>query len=144
MSISGNGSSSSEFVDRYRLDSFDSPLPPPRWNVATSKPDHLTEPFVRGPIPADWLCRMCDTKSSVACKVGLALWMQSGIKYNKRTIKFGSSVRQQFDISRPNAKRGLDKLVEAGLVEIVEQNPGSLPIVKIITSGGSSSEGAGK
>ena len=145
MSISGNGSSSSEFADPYyRLDSFDSPLPPPKWNVGVSKPDHLTEPFLRGPIPADWLRRMCDTKSSVACKVGLALWMQSGIKYNQRTIKFGSSVRQQLGISRPNAKRGLDKLIEAGLIEIVEQKPGSLPIVKIISRGGPSSEGTGK
>jgi hypothetical protein len=143
MSVSSNGNSS-EFADYYRLDSVDSPLPTPRWNVATSKPDHLTEPFLRGPIPADWLRRMCDTKSSVACKVGLALWMQSGIKYNQRTIKFGSSVRQQFGISRPNAKRGLDKLIEAGLIKIVEQKPGNLPIVKIISSGGPSSEGSGK
>ena len=131
MSISG----SSVVAGSHVLDHWDSPLPPETLNVVPSKPGHMKVPFLRGPTSAEWLRRMCDTKSSVACRVGLALLTQSGIQ-NSKTVRFGSRVRKVFDISRPNAKRGLDSLIEAGLIEIVEQNPGSLPVVRIIAGGG--------
>jgi hypothetical protein len=140
MSFLGNG----EVVASNVLDGYDAPLPPLKRPVAKSKPSHLSEPFVVGPFPADWFRQACETKSSDACKVALALWQAKGMKRNSNIVRLNSYVRKCFGIERNVASRGLKKLSVAGLIEILEQKPGRHPLVKIISSGGTSSEVAGK
>ena len=140
MSLLGNG----EAVAASVLPSMDAPLPPLRRTVATSKPDHLSEPFIVGPFPADWFRKACETKSTDACKVALALWQAKGMNGKSNVVQLGSYPRQCLGIERNISSRGLKKLEEAGLIEIIEQKPGSHPIVKIIVSGGISSRDAGK
>ncbi len=139
MSFVGNGRAVATSV----LPDEDAPLPPLTFSVTTSKPGHSTVPFLRGPIAAEWLNKMTDTKSTDACKVGLALWQARGMR-NDLVVQLNWFVRQCFGIEKNASSRGLKKLKEAGLVEIIEQRKGSHPIVRIIVSGGTSSEVAGK
>ena len=140
MSLLGNG----ETVVTNILNDWDAPLPPLRRPVATSKPDHLSEPFIVGPFPADWFRQACETKSTDACKVALALWQAKGMNGKSNRVQLGSYVRQCLGIERNISSRGLKKLEAAGLIKIIEQKPGSHPIIEIISRGGPSSEGTGK
>ena len=89
----------------------------------------LSAPFLKGPIPLDWLQRAARL-SGKALHVGNALWFRSGIE-RSRTVKLTNVLLQQFGVDRHAKARALRQLEAAGLVA-VSRKPGRSPMVTIL------------
>ena len=86
------------------------------------------EPFLRGPIPCNWLVAAMRLPSS-ALSVGLVLWFLAGCKKSRKISPTGQMWRK-FGVHRNSAYRGLEHLERAGLVS-VSRHSGRCPIVTI-------------
>ena len=89
----------------------------------------LKSPFVRGPIPLDWLQKTMKLGGS-ATSVGIILWYLRGLK--KLTIfKIGTQdIANLIGRSWLTAKRGLKALEQHGLIGI-ERHDGRKHLVEI-------------
>jgi len=89
------------------------------------------DPFLRGPVPLEWLARACKLpKSAVA--VGLALWFLRGVRGNHGPVKVTSAVRRVMQLTNEQARRGVHALSEAGLVRVVKGGRGHCAVVEIV------------
>jgi hypothetical protein len=64
-------------------------------------------------------------------QVALAIWYESGLKYQARMVKLRSSVLRDMGVSRHAGYRGLEALENAGLVS-VQRHPCRSPVVTIL------------
>ena len=64
-----------------------------------------------------------------ALAVGLALWFKAGVS-KRATVKLSSSVRDKIGLDRYSARRGLEALERAELVDVDRQR-GRSPVVTI-------------
>jgi hypothetical protein len=89
------------------------------------------DPFLRGPVPLEWLARACALpKSAVA--VGLALWFLRGVRGNHGPVKVTSAVRRVMQLTNEQARRGVHALSNAGLVRLVKGGRGHCAVVEIV------------
>ena len=92
-----------------------------------------TDPFLRGPIPMEWL-----SSASALCKsalsVGLALWFLRGVMGKQCPVKFTSAARRSMRLTREQSRRGIPALEAAGLLRVVKGGRGRCPVVEILTA----------
>ena len=98
-----------------------------RFRVASAV---VNKPFVKGPIPVDWLARAVSTNSAATVGIALVLWYLSGI-HRKRTVTLSSIEFGSWTPNRFQKSRALAELMAAGLVA-VESHPGRAPVVTIL------------
>ena len=89
-------------------------------------------PYVKGPIPKDWISR-CSLLGGKSLNVGMALWWVQGM-INSRKIALTRQVRKEWAVGRSSASYALSLMEKAGLVE-VERHPGRAPRVTILWDG---------
>ena len=110
-----------------------SELPPvPNPGRLKKRPQPSRPPFLRGPIPLEWLARAQKAGGS-ALAVGLTLWFVRGVNKGKAgPVKVGSSVRRRLELSRDQTGYGLRALEAAGLVAYVKKGRGRCAVVEIV------------
>ena len=87
------------------------------------------KPFLRGPIPMDWLYA-AGRLPGQCLQVGLGLWHEVGMA-KSRTITFRPSKALKFGMSRDTARRAIKRLEGAKLIH-VRQRPGRCLEVQIL------------
>lgn len=87
------------------------------------------ERFLRGPIPLSWLSVAAKLPGS-ALNVAIAIWYVAGMKKGA-AIRLSVSSLGEFGVEYHSAYRGLAKLEQAGLVEVIRHR-GRKPIVTVL------------
>lgn len=99
------------------------------------KPDHRrklqVEPFLRGPIPLEWLAHAAQLRKP-AMPAGLCLWFVRGVSKNTGPLRVSAAVRKKMRLSAGQMLRGLRALAGAGLVRFVKEGRGRCPVVEIV------------
>jgi DNA-binding transcriptional ArsR family regulator len=90
---------------------------------------HRTEPFIKGPIPLDWV-KKASKLSHKSLHVGMALWFFSGLQ-KSRTVRLCPRQAAAFGVGRTSFHRALGALEEAGLIR-ANRRRGRCPIVTIV------------
>jgi len=85
--------------------------------------------FIKGPIQLLWITKACKLTKS-AMRVALAISFLKGI-HGDTWFKLESSATEKFSLKRQSKSNGLQELQKEGLIQI-KQDPGSLPLIKII------------
>jgi hypothetical protein len=100
-------------------------------NVATGKwvAAPKTEPFLRGPIPLEWLGAAAVLPGKTL-NVAIALWWRHGMAKGK-PFKLTRNALKTFNVERDAASAGLTRLEQAGLIQ-VERKPGQRPFISIL------------
>ena len=89
------------------------------------------EPFLRGPIPLEWLSRASALRKP-ALPAGLGLWFVRGVSKKTGPIRASAAVRKKMRLSAGQMLRGLRALEAAGLVRFVKEGRGRCPVVEIV------------
>ncbi len=106
-----------------------------RQDKPSPSPDWVKGEFVRGPVPVNWLSRVCELASQKTLATALALWFLAGLRKTKEDLKLTSAVLKRFRVDDRSAKsRALEALEGAGLVR-VERQKGKNPLVTILEVG---------
>lgn len=87
------------------------------------------EPFLRGPIPLDWLAAAAKL-SGKTLNVAIALWWRYGMAKGK-PFKLTQTALKALNVERDAANDGLTRLEQAGLIK-VDRNPGQRPTISIL------------
>jgi len=90
-----------------------------------------TKPFLRGPIPLEWLGEAAKLPGKTI-NVAIALWWRYGMAKGK-PFKLTRMALKILNVKRDAASAGLARLEQAGLIQ-VERKPGQRPIVSILTA----------
>ena len=100
-------------------------------SAPSKRKSRRTDPFLRGPIPMEWL-----SSASALCKsalpVGLALWFLRGVMGKHCPVKFTSAARRSMRLTREQSRRGIPALEAAGLLRVVKGGRGRCTVVEII------------
>lgn len=91
------------------------------------------EPFLRGPIPLNWLSVAAQLPGKTL-NVAIALWWLQGMAQGK-PVKLTQSALKAMNLERDAARAGLARLEKGGLI-MVERKPGQRPTVVILGSRG--------
>ncbi|EIC21447.1 hypothetical protein Thi970DRAFT_01655 [Thiorhodovibrio frisius] len=100
------------------------------------------EPFVKGPIPLNWLERAARLPGK-ALHVGLALWFRAGM-VGDAWVKLSNGLVARFGVERNAKRRALTALQGAGLVETqpgVSRNASPLVRLKAVQAAVGGTEG---
>lgn len=89
------------------------------------------EPFLRGPIPLEWLARAAQLRKP-AMPAGLCLWFVRGVSKKTGPFRVSAAVRKKVGLSAGQMLRGLRALEGAGLVRFVKEGRGRCPVVAIV------------
>lgn len=99
------------------------------WNAAQPKSSRIIPPYLRGPIPWDWL-RNAAKLGGGSLPTGLALWH---LRTLNRSHSIGASLKQLCKItglSEKVTREGLHRLENVGLIE-VHRPPGRKPTITL-------------
>jgi hypothetical protein len=107
------------------------PPPPKPSGRKTKRPRGEARPFLRGPIPVEWLARAHEA-GGAALAVGLSLWFVRGVSGKSGPVKMRAAVRSRFRLNPDQNRRGLRALEAAGLVELVKGGRGRCAVVEIV------------
>jgi hypothetical protein len=111
-------------LDSYRLKDSDLPQTP--------KPKR--SPFIKGPIPLNWIQRAAELPGSSPFLLGIALWYQAGLERSRTDLRLTRKLLSVFGLKRRTAYNALTRLESAGLVS-VERPPGSCCVVNLLDNG---------
>jgi|SRR5262245_16479037 len=75
------------------------------------------ERFLKGPIPWPWLCRAARLPGR-ALHVALAVWYLAGVHRSASVHLSLSCLARELGVLRDSARRGLEELEQAGLVQV--------------------------
>lgn len=115
-------------VEDYGADSAHELPPPPR----PGRQRRLrAEPFLRGPIPLEWLARAAVLRKP-ALPAGLGLWFVRGVSRKTGPVRVSAAIRKKMRLSAGQMLRGLRALEGAGLVRFVRDGRGRCPVVEIV------------
>lgn len=92
------------------------------------------KPFLRGPIPLQWLQRAAELPGKSPFQLGIALWYQAGLERSRSDLRLTRKLLSVFGLKRRTAYNALTRLESAGLV-LVERPPGSCRVVNILDNG---------
>ena len=106
-------------------------LPPPPRKTQGRSGSRATRPFLKGPVPLDWLAAAHAAGGS-ALAAGVALWFQRGVRGTDAPVKMTSAVRRRMRLSQDGARRGVSALEAAGLARIVEGGRGRCSVVQLV------------
>ena len=106
-------------VKRVRLDS----------SSGQYKDAPMSVPFLKGPIPMDWLSAAGKLPGK-AFNLGIAIWWLANMA-NSKKIKLTGRALGYVGISRDAASDGLKRLEDNGLI-LVKRSPGQRPTVEIV------------
>lgn len=109
--------------------------PPPKPSGRTKKAGPTLHPFLRGPIPVEWLARAHEAGGS-ALAVGLSLWFVRGVSGATGPVKMRSATRARFRLTPDQTRGGLRALEAAGLVDYVKGGRGRCAVVAIVERAG--------
>lgn len=92
------------------------------------------KPFIKGPIPLDWLNRAAKLNGK-SLNVAMAIWWLAGMSEGK-PFKLTAKALRSLHVSDDTACDCLNRIEEAGLIH-VNRNPGQRPSIRIkeITQG---------
>jgi hypothetical protein len=105
--------------DSFDLDSLRlSPKLRSSLSEAVSRPPRHRdgEPFLKGPVPMNWLARAGQLPGK-ALHVAVLLWKTAGCR-RSRTVRFCLSQGEVMGMHPNTARRALRRLAKAGLIEI--------------------------
>jgi DNA-binding MarR family transcriptional regulator len=88
-------------------------------------------PFLRGPIPLEWLS-VAASLPGKALNVAIALWWRHGMAEGK-PFTLTRTALKAMNVERDAASAGLARLEQAGLIR-VERKPGRRPTILILNS----------
>ena len=102
----------------------------------------LSVPFLKGPIPMDWLNAAAKLPGKTL-NVGIAIWWLAGMSKDT-AFKLRRRALDQLGVSRDASSDALKRLEEQGLIR-VQRAPGKGPTVKIlpVVSGATKAENTG-
>ncbi len=92
-------------------------------------PVEKKEPFIKGPIPLDWLSSAAELPGK-AINLALALWWLQGMAKGK-PFTLTKHALNKLNIKRDAASSGLKSLEHVGLIRI-DRKPGRRPTVALI------------
>ncbi len=87
------------------------------------------EPFLRGPIPLEWLAVAAKLPGKTL-NVAIALWWRYGMAKGK-SFKLTQTALRTMNVERDAANDGLTRLEQAGLIA-VERKSGQRPTISIL------------
>lgn len=99
--------------------------------TGTLLPAPQRAPFLRGPIPLEWLS-VAASLPGKTLNVAIALWWRHGIAKGQ-PFKLTRTALKTMNVERDAASAGLARLEEAGVIR-VERMPGQRPRVWILAS----------
>jgi hypothetical protein len=117
-------------VENFRAASA-AELPPPARPKGKATRAAQTRPFLRGPVPMDWLARAHRVGGS-ALAVGLVLWFVRGVSGKAAPVRIDSALRRRGGLTPDEARRGIPALESAGLARVVVGGRGRCPVVEIL------------
>jgi hypothetical protein len=85
--------------------------------------------FLKGPIPFDWL-KVANSLGGSTGIIATGLWLYVGLTNSKR-FKIDSKLDQFAGVTRQTRQNALQKLQQAGLVQII-QSHGAYPFIEVI------------
>ena len=106
-------------VKRVRLDS----------SSGQYKDAPMSVPFLKGPIPMDWLSAAGKLPGK-AFNLGIAIWWLAGMS-KTTAFKLTRKALNQLGVSRDATSDALKRLEEHGLI-LVKRSPGQRPTVEIV------------
>lgn len=89
-----------------------------------------TKPFLKGPIPLDWLDAAAALPGK-ALHVALAIWWLAGMQQGSNPVKITRSALSRFHVCDDAANDALKRLEAAGLIS-VSRRPGCRHEVRIL------------
>ena len=89
------------------------------------KPIRRTQPFIKGPIPLNWIQKACEVN---AAPLAMYLWYKWGILGATAKIKLRPARLKQFGIGEKSRQREACRLEKAGLI-LVTRKAGCYPVV---------------
>jgi hypothetical protein len=114
-------------LENYRVKSpISMPGPKP---VPRCRPVHRKRPFLKGPIPWDWVSQAARLPGKTL-HVALELWRESGCECS-RTVHWSPSGMRRLGVSRGAGYVALARLEIAKLLT-VKRRPGCAPLVTIL------------
>ena len=75
-----------------------------------------TKPFLKGPVPMDWLY-IAGSLPGQCLQVGVVIWHEAGLA-DSRTIQFRPSKAAKFGMHRDTTRRALKRMQSAKLIKI--------------------------
>lgn len=101
-----------------------------RLNRATNQLEEYTptSPFLKGPIPMDWLSSAAKL-SGKTLSLGIAIWWLHGMS-NGCPFKLTKTALTMLNLSKDTVRDGLKKLEVAGLIK-VSRSPGQRPLLEV-------------
>ena len=99
----------------------DDPVTINKPKVKSPKPSAilLQDWFIKGPIAGSWIGKVCALSTDHIVNVGLAIVYANGIQRKGNEAVLDRFIFNRFDVKKDSARRALDRLEEAGLVEYV-------------------------
>ena len=101
----------------------------PRGAAGTLVAAPKKEPFLRGPIPLEWLSVAANLPGKTL-NVAVALWWRHGMAKGK-PFKLTQTALKTMNVERDAERLGLARLEQAGLIQ-VERKPGQRPTISIL------------
>lgn len=91
---------------------------------------HNTSPFIKGPIPLEWIRQAIRLPKPALC-VGLTLWLLRGFYNGSSKLRIDRSFRKRLGLSADQARRGAHALERAGLINVIKQGRGRCLVVQL-------------
>ena len=101
-----------------------------------------TVPFIRGPIPLEWLTA-ASALSRSAARLAVALWYRLGITGQhadltepgrvQLVVRIDRQLRDECDLERWHVSEGVRDLSEVGLIRPLQAGRGRCPVVEVVT-----------
>ena len=105
----------------------------PIGGVRQSPKPKTHNPFIRGPIPLDWITRATSIPRRNAMVVGLVLFYLAGLKKERTGLVLTVRRCKPFGLGRKSVQRGLADLEKSGLIR-VSRLAGQSPRVDILSA----------
>lgn len=101
-------------------------------------------PFIRGPIPLEWLVTAASLSRSAA-RLSVALWYRLGItgqhvdlatpQESQLIVRIDRQLRNECDLERWHVSEGIRDLANAGLIRPLKAGRGRCPVVEVVVLG---------
>ncbi len=100
-------------------------------NITIKKKTKRLKPFLRGPIPMDWLAQATTIPRRNAIVVGIVLWWLAGMRSERVGLVLCAGRCKEFGLGCKAVGRGLRDLEQAGLIR-VERSQGKCARVDLL------------